>query len=59
MEAKIDEKILRSLIKEVEAFIPTALTGYMRRQIGEMGFYEEQGLRFVWDDCLLANSTPA
>lgn len=50
MEAKIDEKILRSLIKEVEAFIPTAPTGYMRRQIGEMGFYEEQGLRFVWDD---------
>jgi hypothetical protein len=53
VEVKISEETLQSLIKEVEAFTPTAPTGYMRRQIDERGFYEEQGLRFVYDDLLL------
>lgn len=50
MEVRINEEILQALIREVEAFTPTAPTGYMRRQIGEIGFYEEQGLRFMFDD---------
>ena len=51
MDANINKKMLDSLIKEVDAFIPAASPrGLMNRRIREMGFYEEAGLRFERED---------
>ena len=50
MGVGINEETLQSLIKEIEGFVPTAPSGYMMRTIRERGFYEEQGLRFAYDD---------
>lgn len=51
MEADINQKVLDSLIKEVDAFILAAPPrGLMNRRIRERGFYEEAGLRFDRED---------
>jgi len=51
METEINTEALQHLIREVEGFIPVGVpVGYMKRQIEEVGFFEEHGLRFVWED---------
>jgi len=53
MNGKINEALLRSLVREVDRLQPAAPGGAMKRQIDETGSYEEYGLRFVADDFMV------
>jgi len=53
MKGEINEALLRSLVREIDPFPPAAPRGHMKRQIDEVGFYEEQGLRFDANDFLV------
>src|SRR5262245_18233459 len=46
----INEKLLRSLVNELDSFGPAVPAGYMRRQIDEYGSFEELGLKFSSED---------
>jgi hypothetical protein len=50
MDNIINENLLRSLVEQVETFRPVVPAGNMHRMIREIGFYEERGVIFVYDD---------
>jgi len=50
MDNIINVNLLRSLVEQVETFRPVVPAGNMQRMIREIGFYEERGVIFVYDD---------
>ena len=51
METGVSTQKLRSVIKNVRALNTAAAPdGLMKKRIEEVGFYEEQGLKFVYED---------